>query len=426
MTDAKPRSNLRWVVLALLFGSTVLNYVDRQALSILASTVQVELKMTDRDYASVVQLFLIAYTFAYIVSGRITDWLGARVGLALFVGWWSLANIITGFVTSTAQLGAARFALGLGEAGNWTVGPKVISDHFQPKERAFAYGLYTAGAMVGATIAPPLIGGLAIAYGWRTAFMATGALGFVWLVFWLIFYRDAAKPASAAIGAVDNPEAVKAIAAPPPGERALWGRIVRDPSIWLLALARVIADPVWYFYLFWFPKYLTDQRGLALVVVAQLAWIVYLAADFGSVGGGFASGRLIKRGIEPKRARLIVMAAAAALAPIGAFMATGPALPIAFILASAVALAHLTFQVNVSTLVLDLYPTRIVATVFGVIAAGSGLGGILSQNVISSLVVESDYGPIFVLMACLHPLALGVAFLAVRVSNRSKLAVRVG
>jgi MFS transporter, ACS family, hexuronate transporter len=408
VTEEAPRSNLRWVVLALLFGSTVLNYVDRQALSILASTVQLDLKMTDQDYANVVQLFLIAYTLAYLLSGRIADWLGARVGLALFVGWWSIANIVTGLVTSTAQLGAARFALGLGEAGNWTVGPKVISEHFQPKERAFAYGLYTSGAMVGAILAPPLLGGLALTFGWRSAFFVTGVLGLVWLAFWLKFYKSAMR-------------AEESKTEPALKEQIVWAAIVRDPRIWLLALARAVADPVWYFYLFWFPKYLTDQRGLTLLVVAQLAWIVYLAADFGSIGGGFLSGRLVKRGFSPVRARLTIMAVAACLAPFGALVATGPTLPVAFALGSIVALAHLAFQVNVSTLVVDLYPTRVVATVFGVIAAGSGIGGIVSTQVISHLVVASDYGPVFLLMGCLHPIAFAIAWAATKMASRSRV-----
>ena len=187
----------KWVLLALLFFSTVINYLDRQALSILATTIQADLKMTDLEYARVVQVFLFAYAAAYVMAGRVTDWLGARVALLLFVGWWSLANIATGFVRSAVELGAARFALGLGEPGNYTVGTKVVSEQFPAPQRGLALGLYTAGAMIGATLAPPLIGGIALTYGWRSAFWITGVAGLLWmLAWWWAYPRKAQVPAS--------------------------------------------------------------------------------------------------------------------------------------------------------------------------------------------------------------------------------------
>jgi len=404
LSEGRTSGRVRWAVLALLFASTVINYLDRQALSILASLVQRDLRMDDLAYARVVQLFLFAYTLAYLVVGRLTDWLGTKLALALFVGWWSIANLLTGLVRSAAELGAARFALGLGEAGNYTAAPKAVSEHFEPRERSLALGIYTAGAMVGATLAPPLIGGLGLALGWRAAFVATGAVGFLWIAAWWLVY-----PLSAA----NRGDTVRG------GERALWRAVLRDPSIWLFALARAVADPVWYFYLFWFPKYLTDVRALALASVAALAWIVYLAADLGSIGGGWLSSRLVSRGAEPTRARLQTMALAAAIAPLGAFAAFGPPLALLFAIAASVAFAHLVFQVNVSTLVVDLYPTHTVATVFGVVAAGSGLGGMLSTQIVGMLVVGGVFERAFLLMAFLHPAALGIAFCAVRLRRRA-------
>ncbi|MBY8829543.1 MFS transporter [Hephaestia mangrovi] len=390
------RGTLRWVIVALLFASTVINYLDRQALSILASTVQKSLDISDLGYAHIVQLFMIAYTIAYLVAGRITDWLGTKLSLALFVAWWSVANLLTGLVNSAGQLGAARFALGLGEAGNYTAGPKAIGEHFPPKERAFAFGLYTAGAMVGATIAPPLIAGLALAWGWRSAFVATGLAGLVWLGFWWLIYPRSAQAAQEA------------------SEPIRWREVLSDRAVWLLALSRGLADPVWYFYLFWFPKYLTDARGMSLTAVASLAWIVYLASDLGSVGGGAISSLLVKRGIDPARSRIIAMTMAAAAAPFGAFIATSPPLTVVFALGALVAFAHLTFQINISTLIIDLYPQRKVATVFGVIAAGSGLGGIFSTQAVGMLVSGGSYSRVFLLMALLHPAALMVAWLGWR------------
>ena len=395
-TVFRPRK-LRWAILALLFAATVLNYVDRQTLSILASRVQHDLGIDDVGYGHIVQYFLIAYTLTYLAAGWVTDKLGAKVTLALFLSWWSLANMATGLVRNAGQLGIARAMLGLGEPGVYTAGPKAISDHFPPVERGFAFGAYTAGAMVGATIAPPLIAWLAISYGWRAAFVATGALGFVWLAAWLVIYPNA--PAG-------DENAVR--------EPTPWRAILSDRSVWGLALSRMIADPVWYFYLFWFPKYLIDARGMSLVAIASLSWIVYLAADIGSVGGGWFSGQLIRRGISPPRSRLIAMGIAALLAPFGMLIATrmgtGPTLA----LGALVAFAHLVFQINMGTLIVDIYPRRTMATIFGLIAAGSGLGGILSTQLISRLASTGSYDLIFILMGVLHPIAWLVAWIGVR------------
>lgn len=393
---------MRWVVLALLFAATVLNYVDRQALSILAPRVQHDLGISDIGYGRIVQYFLIAYTLTYVVAGWVTDKLGTKLTLALFLGWWSLADLATGWVRSAGQLGLARTMLGIGEPGVYTAGPKAIAEHFPPVERGFAFGAYTAGAMVGATISPPLIGWLALAYGWRAAFIVTGALGFAWLIAWLAIYRS---PANSADSATDY-------------EPIRWRTILRDRAVWGLAASRMIADPVWYFYLFWFPKYLIDARHMSLGMVASLAWIVYGAADVGSVGGGWFSGRLVQRGIAPANSRLIAMALAAMLAPSGALIAahvgTGPTIAVGAL----VAFAHLVFQINEGTLIVDLYPKRVVATVFGLIAAGSGLGGILSTQVIAHLASTGNYDTVFLLMATLHPVACLVAWTAVRKKAR--------
>lgn len=388
------------MILALLFASTVLNYLDRQTLSILATSVQKDLGMTTIDYGQVVQAFLIAYTFAYLMAGRVTDWLGGKRGLMVFVVWWSTANMLTGLVASKLQLVAARVALGLGEAGNYTAGPKVVGEHFPPAERGFAVGIYTAGAMVGATIAPPLITWLALSHGWRAAFVATGALGLVWALAWALLYRAPAQ-SFAETGAAE----------PTVGEWSKWSGILKDRRVWALAGSRMLADPVWYFYLFWFPKYLGEARGMPLTAIAGLLWLVYLAADIGSIGGGLVSGRLIKRGVAPGRSRLIVMALAACIAPLGALISGEPPLALTFGLGALVACAHLIFQTNISTLVVDTFDARRVATIFGFIAAGSGLGGIVSTQVVMRFAGEGHYGPLFLMMALLHPLAAGLAWL---------------
>jgi len=392
-----PVSKLRWAILALLFAATVLNYLDRQVLSIVAPQVQKDLGIDDLGYARIVQYFLVAYAIAYVATGWVTDKLGAKYTLALFLGWWSLANMATGWVRNAAQLGFARMMLGIGEPSVYTAGPKAVAEHFPPTERGFAIGVYTAGAMIGATIAPPLIAVLALQFGWRAAFVITGAAGFVWLAIWLMVYRS---PEGAAPTRTQAP--------------VRWGPILRDRSVWGLAIARLIADPVWYFYLFWFPKYLADERGMGLVQVASLAWIVYLAADIGSVGGGLLSGRLIRAGIAPQRSRIITMGLAAGLAPLGMLIGLQLDIGLTLAIGALVACAHLVFQVNVSALVVDRYPMRIVATVFGLIAGGSALGGFASTRIVGEIASTGSYTAVFLLMGLLHPLAWLIAWLSTR------------
>lgn len=420
----------KWVLLGLLFFSTVINYLDRQALSILATTIQADLDMSDLEYARVVQVFLFAYAAAYVMAGRVTDWLGARLSLLLFVGWWSLANIATGLVRTPLELGAARFALGLGEPGNYTVGSKVVSEQFPSRQRGLALGLYTAGAMIGATLAPPLIGGIALAYGWRSAFWITGAAGLLWMIaWWWVYPRGKAKAAAPAqalaadVAAASPAVADEALPAAAPSMKGVWGRLARDRTVWALVASRAVADPVWYFYLFWFPKYLGDARGMSLATIASLAWVVYVAADIGSVGGGLISGRLVKRGMDPVRARLTTMVGAACLAPVGIFVAMHPSIPVLLGLACLVTFAHLTYQINLTTMTLDMFPSRYIASVAGLVGCGSALGGMLSAQVVGHLVADGNFDRAFILMAFLHPIAVGLAWTASRLARRSPMTL---
>ncbi len=342
---------IRWALLVLLFFSTVMNYLDRQALSILATTMQVDLRMSDLAYAHVVQLFLLAYTCAYLFAGRMTDRLGSKIALTIFAAWWSIANLLSGLARTVGELGAARFALGLGEPGNYTVGSKVVSEHFPPRERGLAFGIYTAGAMVGATLAPPLIGGLALTHGWRAAFIATGAAGLLWTLIWWLVHPRENRPAPSSLRT----------------EGILWGALLRDRSMWLLVLSRAIADPVAVLLPVAVPE--VSQRRARHDARIDRAGVDRLAADIGSLGGGAISSRLVARGMDPIRSRLVAMTMAAVIAPVGIFAALHPSLPLLFAIASCVAFAHLVFQINISALVVDLYPTRYIATVFGLISA---------------------------------------------------------
>ncbi|AMY09433.1 Hexuronate transporter [Luteitalea pratensis] len=401
--------NLRWWIVGILFLSTVINYVDRQTLSVLARTIQDDLGISDSGYARIVQAFLLAYTISYLVSGRITDWLGTRVSMAAFIVWWSLANIGTAFASSIFTLGLWRLLLGVGEPGNWTVGPKALSEWFPARERGLAYGIFTMGATIGATVAPPLIAWLALSYGWRGAFVVTGVLGLLWVIPWLWLYRPPHEHPRLT-------DAERVLVPPAPtsttggAEWTLWRTLLTQRDTWLLLGTRVLTDPVWYFYLFWFPKYLTDTRGLSLIEVGRVAWVVYLAADLGALGGGWLSGRLIDRGYAPVAARKLVLRIAATTILVGPLVAWAPSIPLVLLCAAVVACSQLAWQVTIGALIVDRYPPASVATAFGIVAAGSGFGGMVSTGVVGYLVSNYSYVPVFVTMALLHPLALALVW----------------
>jgi ACS family hexuronate transporter-like MFS transporter len=397
--------NLRWWIIGMIFFASVLNYIDRQALSILAPTVQKELGLTNQDYAHVVNLFLVAYTISYIVSGRLVDKLGVRLSLALFIGWWSVANMLTAFSRSLGSLGAFRFLLGLGEAGNWTAAPKAVSEWFPARERGLAIGIYTLGATIGATLAPVLILALATWHSWQAAFVVTGAAGLLWLIPWFWLYRRPAEHPR--ITAEELAHIASDSSAEKTADTADWGgwrALFVRRELWLLVLGRMLTDPVWYFFQFWFAKYLYEGRGLDQKSLS-VTWVVFLAADMGALSGGWFSGRLIKRKIAPAMSRLRVMLACAALVPLAALIPLSGSLWLVLALGMVAILAHMAWLINLSALVTDLVPRRSLATVFGLVAAGSTLGGIMMNQAVGQLVSGHSYDLAFYLMVGVHPLA---------------------
>jgi ACS family hexuronate transporter-like MFS transporter len=398
----------RWIVLGLLFLASVINYVDRQSLSILARTIQDELEISDLGYSQVVQLFLFAYMLSFLVAGWITDRLGIRLSMTLFIAWWSFSNMLTGLASSLRSLSAARFLLGAGESGLYTVAPKFVGELFPPAQRGFAVGVYTAGATIGATIAPPLIAALALSYGWRGAFFVTGALGLVWIIPWLIAYRPAARePVAPRAGSIE------------PADTWKWRDVFFCREALLLLGARILTDPVWHFVMFWFPKYLTDVHHMPLAELGRIAWLVYLAADFGCLAGGLVSGRLVKRGMRATEARKWTMTFAAMLVPCSVLVPFAEAKWAIMLLVSIIALAHMTWVVTLTTLAVDLFPARRLGSIFGVIAAGSGLGGMLFTNLVGRLVTHFSYSPVFLIMGCLHPIALILIWRAAASARRN-------
>lgn len=394
--------HLRWWIAALLAGAAVLNYVGRQTLSALAPTIQADLGMDDRAYANVVNLFLVAYAVAYLFSGRIADRIGSRSGMALFVVWWSLANMLTALTQGVRTLGLFRFALGLGAAGMWPAASKAVSEWFPAKERALAIGVYTMGATVGAAVAPYVVIPLAtVAYaeawpalarwlgagvGWRVAFILTGLAGFLWLVPWLWLDRlprASVRVTSREPGPVARTEESAQAADPAPAWS--WRRVLRFKGLWLLLVGRLVTDPVWYFYQFWFPKYLSADRQLSQEQLT-VSWIVYAAAGVGSLAGGWFSGHLVKRGMPPVDSRLRVMLVCACLMPLSALVARVSDLNWTLAFMAVTVVASLAWLININALVVDLVPSHSIGTVFSVVAAGSTIGGIVMNMLVVSMV----------------------------------------
>lgn len=400
--------NVRWRIAALLFGATVINYVDRQTLSVLAAQITDELGISDIEYSQILQAFLICYAGMYIVWGRIIDRWGTRAALAVSMVWWSLANAGHALSRGAVGLGVFRALLGLGESGNFLAAEKAISEWFPPKERGFANGLVNAAASTGAILAPPLIVLLFTLWGWRSAFVVTGAMGFVWLVFWLRWYWIPARHPW--VSAEERSLIEKAPGGPAP-QSVRWVELFKFRQTWALFLGRVLADPVWWFYLFWLPKYLSDERGFSIVAIGLTTWVPFLTADLGAIAGGWASGRLIGQGMAPVRARKRIMLPAAAVMPLSLVVPASDSAAVAVTAICAVTFAHMAWKTNLMTMTNDVYPTSVVGSAAGIVGLGSSLGGVIFTGITGYVVEHHSYAAIFYVMAFLHPAALVVVHL---------------
>lgn len=403
---------LRWYIAALLFTSTVINYIDRQTLSIVAPLLTKELGLTPVQYSNVLTGFLAAYTVMYLGSGLIVDRWGTRISLSVFMAWWSLSNMLHAAAHSALHLGVFRVLLGAGESGNFMAAVKVVSEWYPAKERAFINGLVNAGAAVGAIIATPLVTYIALQHGWRTAFVVTGAIGFIWLAVWLLLFHVPERhpritDEELALVRADAPSGAQ-------GERIAWLDLLKLRQTWGLLLSRFLSDPVWWFYLFWLPKYLVENRGFTMVEMGMLAWLPYLTADIGSVFGGLLSGYLVKRKWDVLRARSAGMLPFALMMPASIAVAYTSSRTVALALICLVTFAHMAWKTNLVTVTNDIYPRAVVGSVAGIVAFGNGVGGTLFTFMTGHIVERFSYDAVFLMMGVMHPLAYVVFRLLVK------------
>jgi ACS family hexuronate transporter-like MFS transporter len=405
--------NLRWWIAGLLMLATIVNYIDRNALGIAADTIQKQYGIDDQGYSYIVMCFTIAYMIMQPIAGRLIDWMGTRMGFMIAIIWWSVANMGTALARGAVSLGFFRALLGVGEAGNFPAANKTISEWFPPKERTMATGVFNVGSGVGAMIAPPLIAWLILQWGWQAAFVLPGAVGFLWVILWYFLYQSPEKHPNI------TPEELKLITESQEKrddedrqaqERGVWGFVLRQRDFWGLAILRFLAEPAWGFFVFWLPKYLITERGFDLKAVAVAAWIPFLAADLGSLAGGFYSPFFIKRGFSVIRARKAAATLSACMMPFVLLASYASTAGWALFFFSIGTFAHNSLSATTLTLPADLFPKRAVASANG-LAGGIGyLGSTLFMALIGWILTHYHvYRPVFWTVAFLD--IVGVMFL---------------
>lgn len=402
----------RWVICAMLFFATTINYVDRQVLAILTTdeNFQRTIGWNDAEYGFVNTAFTAAYALGLLVVGYLMDRFGTRKGFSFSITFWSLAAMGHALARSPFSFGTARFALGLGEAGNFPAAIKTVAEWFPKKERALATGIFNSGSNVGAIVAPLVVPAIAVSYGWQWAFVITGTLGFIWLVFWLMIYRRPEEhpklsPAELAYIQSDPPE---------PMTKIPWARLIPHRQTWAFSIGKFMTDPIWWVYLFWLPKFLKTNYGLDITQIGLPLVIIYVVADIGSIGGGWLSSSLIRRGVSVNKARKVAMLiCAAAVVPI-IFAANASNLWVAVALISVAAAAHQGWSANIFTLVSDMFPRRAVGSVVGIGGMAGAIGGMLLQATVGLIIYYTgSYLSIFIIAASTYLTALLIIHLLV-------------
>ncbi len=365
-------------MIGLAFFATLINYLDRQALSVAAPILRMQFHLSSIDYSRVIFAFMLAYTVMNGLSGLLIDRLGTRIGYGLFVGWWSLSAVLHVFSRGAWSLGFFRFLLGIGEAGNWPGAVKVVAEWFPAQQRSLASGIFNSGSSMGAILAPPLIAGLVLTFGWRSAFVVVGSLGFIWLLAWSMLYRSPAPT-------IDAPR----MASPPPG------LLLRSRFVWTFTISKIFLDPVWYFYTFWFPEYLFHARHFDLASIGRYSWIPFFVAGVGSICGGLmAKGFLVFRiSLGGARKAAVTVAAGMMTLAIPAVHVSGAALSIALV---SIAMAGYTAALaNMLAMPADVFPSGGAASVYGLASMGAGFGGMIFALLTGWLVDRYSYVPVF-------------------------------
>jgi ACS family hexuronate transporter-like MFS transporter len=395
----------RWVICALLLFGTTKNYMDRQVLGVLKTTLQHDLGWNEIDYSNIVFAFQAAYALGMLAVGGLIDRLGTRLGFALAMVFWSVASMGHAACNSLTSFYLARFSLGLGEAGNFPASIKTVAEWFPKKERALSTGIFNAGTNIGAIITPLTVPWITLHWGWRAAFVITGGIGFIWLFFWLALYR---KPEEHPRLSSKELEFIRSDPAQPAG-RIKWAKLLPLRQTWAFITGKFLLDPIWWFYLFWIPDFLQRQHGLALMKIGLPIVVIYLISDVGSVAGGWLSSALIHRGKSVNFARkTTLLLCAVCVVPI-VFAYKMESLWGAVLLIGLAAAAHQGFSANLFTLTSDMFPSQAVGSVVGIGGMAGAVGGMLIAKVIGyTLQWTGSYMVPFLIAAIAYPVALAI------------------
>lgn len=400
----------RWRICALLFASTTINYVDRQVFGVLAPELQKTVGWSEVEYGYIVTSFQAAYAIGLLSVGGIIDKVGTRLGYALSIVLWSLAAMSHSLVSTVMGFGIVRFMLGLGEAGNFPAGIKTVAEWFPRKERAFATGIFNSGTNVGAILAPLIVPSIATRYGWQYAFLFTGLFSALWLVAWWTIYRPPAQHPQ--LGAAE----LAWIRSDPdePTTRIPWRDLLKHRQTWAFLIGKFLTDPIWWMFLFWLPKFFSSRHNLKLTELGAPLIIIYVAADIGSIAGGWLASRLIQRGWTVNRARKAVMlGCAVAVTPV-VFAANIEGVWSAVALIGLATAAHQGWSANLFTTASDMFPRRAVASVVGIGGFGGSVGGMLIANVVGFVLqMTGSYVSVFAIAASAYLIALGLMHLLV-------------
>lgn len=407
-------SKYRWTIVALLFFATTINYLDRQVIGLLKPALEAEFNWAEKDYANIVMAFSASYAVGLLIFGRIIDKIGTKMGYTISIIVWSIAAMLHAAARSTLGFAFMRSLLGLGEAGNFPAAIKAVAEWFPKKERALATGIFNSGANIGAVVAPIMVPAILGMWGWEEAFIITGAIGFVWLIFWLIYYEIPSRqrrttPEEIAYIHSDAPDPAAEDGGPALG----WGRLFGIRQTWAFILGKFLTDPIWWFFLFWLPSYFASTFQLDLKKPSLALVLVYTATTIGSIGGGYLSGYFIKRGWPIFKARKTAMLIfALAVVPIMlAQFATNIWQAVALIALAAA--AHQAWSANIFTTASDMFPKKAVSSVVGIGGMAGSVGGILFPLLVGTLLdsykasgnITAGYNILFVICGCAYLLA---------------------
>lgn len=416
----EPIKRLRWFIVWTLFCSTVINYINRQTLSVLAPVIMQQFHMTHEDYAYVVSAFQVAYAGMWLIGGIIIDIIGTRRGLTLAMIWWSISSMLHSLASSVLSLAIFRFMLGIGEGFNWPGASKTVAEWFPAEERGLAVAIFDSGSSVGAVIAPPFVAFIAYQFGWRYSFVAAGLLGFLWLIPWFYFYH----PFSTHPRLGEEERKLIQERRGTPGPSVLKGArrylvLLKERNLWGIAIGRSLTDPIWWFYVFWLPAYFSEVRGFSLKEIGAFVWIPFLAADIGNFTGGFVTGYFIKRGMSVIRSRKLVCILSSIPMIAGIPAAMTHSTTVAMLLICFATWGYASWSTMGLTFPSDLFPQDVVASVTGLSGLGAGLVSAFFTVFIGYIVDKFSYFPAFVVAGTVPLLATVVILILIRAPQSS-------